>query len=95
MRGASGDDAPVLAGVLGVGRDHTRRCEVAIALERKAAWPAGGASFVQVHVAEFIAIAETLEADATAIPSGTALATSALRDSLNFERNQGWNDLPG
>ena len=32
----SGDDAPMLAGEVGVGRDRSRRCEVEIALERKA-----------------------------------------------------------
>jgi len=33
-RSRLGDDAPILAGEFGVGRDRSRRCEVEIALER-------------------------------------------------------------
>lgn len=47
----SGDDAPMLAGEVGVGRDRSRRCEVEIALERKAEWAAGGSELVEAQAA--------------------------------------------
>jgi hypothetical protein len=49
---ASGDDAPMLAGEIGVTRDRSRRCEVPTALERKTQWAAGGGELVQADVAE-------------------------------------------
>jgi hypothetical protein len=48
----------MLPGELGVGRDRPRRCEVEIALERKAQRAAGGSELVQAHIAEF-GLAET------------------------------------
>jgi hypothetical protein len=53
MDSASGNDAPMLTGELGVGRDRSRRCEVEIALEGKAQRAADGSELVQAHIAEF------------------------------------------
>src|ERR1035441_7628741 len=49
----SGDDAPMLAGELRVGRDRSRGREGEIALERKPQRAAGGGELVEAHVAEF------------------------------------------
>jgi hypothetical protein len=53
MPGASGDNAPMFAREFGVGGDRSRRCEVEIALERKAQRAASGGELGQAHVAEF------------------------------------------
>ena len=54
LKGAgSGDDASMLAGELGVGRDRARWLVVEIALDGKPQRAAVGGELVQAHVAEF------------------------------------------
>ena len=54
----SRNDAPMLAGEVGVGRHRSRRCEVEVTLERQPEGAAGAPELQQAHVAEF-GLAET------------------------------------
>jgi hypothetical protein len=49
----SGDNAPILASEIGVGRDRAGRHEVEIALEGQPESAAGSSEFAQAHVTEF------------------------------------------
>jgi hypothetical protein len=88
----SGDDAPMLAGELGVGGDRSRRREVEILLQGQAQRAAGGGELVQAHVAEFrLAETEIAEPKArspfgsssvrsqVALPSGVKIFTTGSK----------------
>ncbi len=96
MRGASGDDAPMLAGELGVGGDRSCRREVEIALERKSHRAVGGGELVQAHIAKFwfaeAKVAETeSEMPANGIqlrqePGGVSVGGEDLDDRIEVDR---------
>jgi hypothetical protein len=90
----SGDDAPMLAGELGVNRNRARRREVEIALEGQPERAAGGRELVQAHVAEFrFAEAEVAETEGEMIvrvqlreePGGVAVRGEKLNDGFEVD----------
>jgi hypothetical protein len=91
---ASGDDASMLAGELGVGGDRSRRREVKIALERKPEGAASGGELREAHVSEF-RLAETEIAEAEGginvgvelgqEPGGIAVGGEEFHDGLEVE----------
>jgi hypothetical protein len=93
--GGSGDDAPMLAGALGVGRDCACRCEVEIALERKSQRAAGAGELCKAHVTEFgFAEAEIAEAECQVDvgvelreePCGVAVGSEKLHGGFKVQR---------